>query len=380
MTSAEGIAVSEDATRPTRRAVLGGAVALSAGLSAAARAQRPVAQWARPRLGFGVIGLNHGHIYAQCEALMRGGGALTKFHAREEDLAAAFLARFPWAVRVADERAILEDRQIALVASSIVPDERAPLGVRAMRAGKDFMVDKPGMTTLEQLAEVRRVQAETGRIYSIAYSERFDNHATVRASELVAAGAIGDVVQTVGLGPHRIGEGRPDWFWDKARYGGILADIASHQVDQFLHFTGSTEAEIAAAQVGNFHHRDRPGFEDFGDVMLRGNGGAGYARVDWFTPAGLPVFGDGRLTIVGSEGYIELRKYVDIGGRPGGSHLFLVDQKGVHRIEAGDVELPYGRQLVDDVLDRTETAMSQAHCFLAMELALKAQAVAVRIT
>jgi len=333
----------------------------------------------RPRLRFGVIGLNHGHIFAQCNALIRGGAALTRFHAREDDLAAAFLEQFPWAVRVADEREILEDPAIALVASSIVPDQRAPLGVRVMRAGKDYMVDKPGMTTLAQLAEVRRVQAETRRIYSIAYSERFDNHATVRASELVAAGAIGDVVQTLGMGPHRVGSGRPDWFWDKPRFGGILTDIASHQVDQFLHFTGSTSAEVTAAQVGNFHHRDRPGFDDFGDLMLRGNGGAGYARVDWFTPDGLPAFGDGRLTIVGSDGYLELRKYVDIGGRPGGSHLFLVDKAGVRRIEVGGIELPYGRQLVDDVLGRSETAMTQAHCFLAMELALQAQAMAVRI-
>jgi hypothetical protein len=37
------------------------------------------------------------------------------------------------------------------------------------------------------------------------------------------------------------------------------------------------------------------------------------------------------------------------------------------------VDLPYGGQLVNDVLNRTETAMSQEHCFLATELALKAQ-------
>lgn len=369
-----------DLSGPTRRALLGGAVGLGLGVTLSARAQdRRAEQWARPRLKFGAIGLNHAHIVGQCEALIRGGGALTKFHAREDDLAADFLARFPSAVRVRDEREILEDPEIALVASAIVPDERAPLGIRAMRAGKDYMVDKPGMTTLAQLAEVRRVQAKTGRIYSIAYSERFDNHATVKASELVAAGAIGDVVQTLGLGPHRIGGGRPGWFWDKARYGGILTDIASHQIDQFLHFTGSTSAEVTAAQVGNFHHREHSGFEDFGDVMLRGDRGAGYCRVDWFTPDGLPVFGDGRLTIVGSEGYIELRKYVDIGGPPGGSHLFLVDGKGVRRIDASDTELPYGRQLIDDVLGRTETAMTQSHCFLAMELALRAQATAMRI-
>jgi predicted dehydrogenase len=359
---------------PTRRALLGGAVGLGLGYAAAARAQYGrVEQWAKPRLEFGVIGIDHSHIVGQCNALLRGGGALTKFHARDDALAAGFAEQFPWARRVSDEREILEDPNIALVASSIVPDERAPLGIRVMRAGKDYMADKPGMTTLEQLAEARRVQRETGRIYSSAYSERFDNHATEKASELVAAGAIGDVVQTVGLGPHRVGTGRPGWFWDKARFGGILCDIASHQIDQFLHFTGSTSAEITAAQIGNFHHKDHPGLDDFGDVMLRGDGGAGYCRVDWFTPDGLPAFGDGRLTIVGSEGYIELRKYVDIAGRPGGNHLFLVDQKATRYIDCKDVELPFGPRFVADVANRTETAMPQAHTFLAMELVLKAQ-------
>jgi predicted dehydrogenase len=356
-------------------------MALGLGLSSAARAQYGrVEQWDRPRLKFGAIGLNHSHIIGQCNALLRGGGALTKFHAVEDDLAAEFAQQFPQAKRVRDEREIIEDREIALVASASIPDERVPLGIRVMQAGKDFMADKPGITSLAQLAQVKRMQAETGRIYSIAYSERFDNHATVKASELVAAGAIGDVVQTMGLGPHRLRpETRPEWFWDKARFGGILTDIGSHQIDQFLHFTGSTQAEVTAAQIANFHHQDRPHFEDFGDIMLRGDKGAGYCRVDWFTPDGLDAFGDGRLTIIGSDGYIELRKYTDIAGRSGGSHLFLVDNKGVTHVQPGDIELPYGRQLVDDVLNRTETAMTQAHCFLATELALKAQRQAIRI-
>jgi predicted dehydrogenase len=264
--------------------------------------------------------------------------------------------------------------------SASIPNERAPLGVRVMRAGKDFMVDKPGITTLEQLAEVRRVQKETGRIYSICYSERLENRATVRAAELVKAGAIGRVIQTVGLGPHRMNpKTRPAWFFERERYGGILCDIASHQFDQFLYFTGSSRADVVFSQVGNLQHRDTPGLEDFGDATLRGNRGAGYIRVDWFTPDGLKSWGDGRLTILGSDGFIEIRKNIDIAGREGGSHLFLVDQKETRYLDCKDQELPYGRQLVDDVLNRTETAMAQAHCLLATELALLAQKNAQRI-
>lgn len=340
---------------------------------------RPAGAQPAARLKFAAIGLNHGHIYDICNALIAGGGELAAFHAAEDDLATAFQQRFPNARRTRDQRAILDDRRIKLVACAAIPDQRADIALRAMRAGKDVVADKPGATTLDQLAELKRVQAETQRIYAIMFSERFENRATVRAGELVKAGAIGDAVQTVGLGPHRIHPpARPDWFWDAARYGGILADIGSHQFDQFLFFTGSTRAEIVAAQAGNFHHRERPAFQDFGDAMLRGDGGTGYIRVDWFSPAGLPVFGDGRLTILGSEGYLELRKYVDIGGRDGGDHLFLADKNGVQRVDCAGVDLSYGRLLIDDVLNRTETTMPQAHCFLAMELALQAQAMATR--
>jgi predicted dehydrogenase len=332
-------------------------------------------------LRFAVIGINHAHIHSQIGAVQRAGGELVWFFAKEPDLSAAFAKRYP-AVRTAkSETEILEDGSVQLVLSAAIPDERAPIGIRVMQHGKDYMADKPGITTLAQLAEVRKVQAATKRIYSIMYSERFENRATVRAAELVKAGAIGQVLQTVGLGPHRMNpKERPAWFFDKARYGGILCDIASHQADQFLYFTGSTSADIVASQVGNLHNPQYPNFEDFGDVMLRGNGGAGYIRVDWFTPDGLSTWGDTRLTILGTDGYIEVRKNIDVAGREGDNHLFLVDQKGTRYVDCKDVALLYGQQLVADVFNRTETAMTQQHCFLAMELVLKAQQQAQRIT
>jgi predicted dehydrogenase len=242
------------------------------------------------------------------------------------------------------------------------------------------MVDKPGMTSLEQLAAVREAQASTRRIYSVMYSERLENRATVHAAELVRGGAIGRVVQTIGTGPHRMNPAqRPPWFFEREKYGGIICDIGSHQFDQFLYFTNSAKAEIVASQIGNINHSQYPGIEDFGDVMVRGDGFTVYIRVDWFTPAGLSTWGDARLFVLGTEGYLEVRKNLDIAGRSGDSHLFLVDQKGTRYIDCQDVVLPYGRLLVNDILDRTETAMSQQHCFLAMELALLAEKNAQRI-
>lgn len=326
------------------------------------------------RIRFSVIGMNHGHINSQIGAVTRGGGEFVSYYAKEPALMADFAKRYPQAKPAKSEAEILDDKSIQLVLSAGIPVDRAPLGIRVMKAGKDYMSDKPGITTLDQLAEVRKVQKATGRIYSIMYSERFENKATVKAGELVKAGAIGNVIQTIGLGPHRMTpKSRPEWFFEKDKYGGIICDIGSHQFDQFLYFTGTTKADILASEVGNVHHPQYPGLEDFGDVMLRGDGGMGYIRVDWFTPDGLKSWGDGRLTILGTDGFIEIRKNIDPGGREGGSHLFITDNKETRYIDSTGVNLPYGEQLVNDVLNRTETAMTQEHCFLATELALKAQ-------
>lgn len=331
-------------------------------------------------LKFSVVGVNHDHIYAQVEAARRGGGELVSFYAKEPELATAFSKHYPDVKLAGSEKEILEDPSIKLILSASIPNERAPLGIEVMRHGKDFMVDKPGMTTLEQLAEVRSTQKSTQRIYSIMYSERLENRATVRAAEMVRAGAIGRVLQTIGTGPHRISlSQRPPWFYERERYGGVLCDIGSHQFDQFLYFTNSTKAEIVASQIGNLNHPQYPGLEDFGDVMVRGDHGTGYIRVDWFTPDGLATWGDGRFFVLGTDGYFEIRKNIDIAGRNLGSHLFLVDQKNTRYIDSQDVPLPYGEQLINDVLDRTDTAMNQEHCFYAMELALKAEQQAQRI-
>ena len=343
--------------------------------------QPAVKQFEESRIKFSVIGINHAHIYGQVNAVIRGGGQLVSLYAKEADLVAEFTKRFPQVKVANSEKEILEDRSIQLILSSAIPVDRAGIGIRAMQHGKDYMSDKPGITSLEQLEEVRKVQQQTNRIYSIMYSERFENKATVKAGELVKEGAIGNVIQTVIMAPHRMSaKDRPQWFFDKKYFGGVITDIGSHQFDQFLYFTNSDKADIITSQVGNVAHPQYPQFEDFGDIMLRGNGGTGYIRVDWFTPDGLKTWGDGRLTILGTKGYIEVRKNIDIAVHPNGNHLYVVNDKDTQYIDCNNVELPYGKQLVDDVLNRTETAMTQHHCFLATELALKAQKVAQKLS
>jgi predicted dehydrogenase len=337
---------------------------------------------AKHSIRFAVCGMSHDHIYGMVGAIQRGGGELVAAYGEEPDKIAAFTKRYPDVKWVKSEADILNDGSIQLVLSSTIASHRAPLGVRVMEHGKDYLSDKPGVTTLEDLAAVRRTIAETHRIYGIMYSERLEVKAAVKAGELIQAGAIGRVIQTINIAPHQVrqkhgdaggGSSRPEWFWNPDEYGGILCDIGSHQVDQFLYYTGSTEAQVVASQVANVAHPDRPRFQDFGDMMLRGNRGMGYVRLDWFTPDGLGTWGDGRLFVLGTEGYMELRKYVDVAVRSEGNNLFIVDQKQARYIDCRNLTLPFGPQFVADIVNRTHTAQDRTQCLLAAELAIRAQ-------
>ena len=338
---------------------------------------------------FGVCGISHDHVHGMIGAVNRGGGELVAWWGAEPDKRAEFLHRYPNAIAARSQDEVLHDPSIQLVLSSQIANQRAGIGVRAMQAGKDFLSDKPGITTLEDLALVRRTIKGTGRIYAIMYSERLEVKAAVYAGELIQKGAIGKVIQTINIAPHQViqpagdnggGAPRPGWFWEDIQYGGILCDIGSHQIDQFLFYTGSTKAEVVAAQIANVRHPQYPHFQDFGDMMLRGDHGLGYVRLDWFTPDGLGTWGDGRLFVLGTEGYIEVRKYADVAVSPKGNNLFLVDRRHARYIDCNNGPLPFGPQFVGDIIHRTHIAQDQAQCLLAAELSILAQQSAHRVS
>ena len=331
---------------------------------------------------FAAVALDHGHINGQCNGLLEAGAELRWVFDPDPQKVEAFRKSFPMArvARSLDE--VLEDPTVNLVAAAAVPSERGTLGTKVMRAGKNYFTDKTPFTTLDQLAEARSVAAETGRKYMVYFSERLHVECAVFAGELVQQGAIGRVVNVLGLGPHRLNvQSRPAWFFEKAKYGGILCDIGSHQIEQFLFFAGASDASVTSARVANYANRQYPELEDFGDATLvADNGATFYFRVDWLTPGGLRTWGDGRTLILGTEGYIEMRKYIDISREGDGDHLFLVNgEQEQHFALHGKVGFPFFGQLVLDCLNGTENAMTQEHAFKAAELCLKAQAVAVRV-
>ena len=330
------------------------------------------------------VALEHGHIYGMCNGLTEAGATLKWVYDPDPKKVEAFLQKFPQAKAAQSEEEVLADPGVKLVCGAAVTSERCALGLRVMAAGKDYFTDKAPLTTLEQLAAAREMTAKTGRKYMIYYSERLHVEAAVFAGQLIEQGAIGRVFHVDGFGPHRIGDPkkRPDWFYQHEKYGGILCDIGSHQIEQFLFYTGAEDAEIEFSQVANYNHPEYPELEDFGDaVLVADNGATQHFRVDWFTPDGLSTWGDGRIFIEGTEGYIELRKYVNVGNNDGiGNHVYLVNKDGEQYFDVnGKVGYPFFGQLILDCINRTENAMTQEHAFKAAELCVKAQMKAVQV-
>jgi predicted dehydrogenase len=332
---------------------------------------------------FAAACLDHGHIYGQCNGLVEAGGTLRYVYDSDPKKVAAFVEKYPQAKPVDSLETILDDPEIRLVAAAAVPYDRGPLGLRVLQSGKDYFTDKTPFTSLEQLEKAREITARTGLKYMVYYSERLHNECSIYAGDLIAGGAIGRVIQVIGLGPHRLNApSRPAWFFEKAKYGGILCDIGSHQIEQFLFYTGAQDAEVTEARVGNLGNPAHPELEDYGHAnLVADNGATCHFRVDWFTPDGLRSWGDGRAIVLGTKGYIELRKNIDVARETGSNQLFLVNAEGEKQFSLdGSVGFPFFGKLILDCLNRTENAMTQRHAFKAAELCLKAQAQALRIT
>jgi len=336
---------------------------------------------------FAAAYLDHGHIYGQVNGLLSAGASLTKVYDPDPAKVAAFCKTFPAARAVERFEDLLADATLHLIAAAAIPDQRADIGAQVMAAGKDYFTDKSPFTTLDQLAATRARVAETGRRYFVYYSERIHNEAAWHAGEMVAQGAVGDVIQVLNIAPHRLSAStRPEWFFQKQRYGGIITDIGSHQVEQFLTYSGAVDARVNFAAVRNHANPATPELEDFGEFSLSGmraatipaaRGPSFYARIDWYTPGGSPVWGDGRTFILGTEGSLEVRKYMDVARSAPAAKVFYTSGETVEEIDClNQVGFPFFGQLVLDVLNNTDRAMSQSHIFKAAEISLQAQAFA----
>ncbi len=104
----------------------------------------------------------------------------------------------------------------------------------------------------------------------------------------------------------------------------------------------------------------RQGFEDFAELVLATPSVRGYVRLDWFTPDGLPTWGDGRFFVVGTEGTLELRKNLDIEGRAGTDHMFVANSTATRYVDCSKLPVTYYRDFLRDIAERTRNRHAAA--------------------
>ena len=215
---------------------------------------------------FSAVRLDHGHIYGMCNGLTEAGGTLKYVYDPDERKVAAFLKAFPQARAARSEEEALNDPDTHMIAGAAVTSERCALGLKAMAAGKDYFTDKAPFTTMAQLRSAEEAVKRTGRKYMVYYAERLHDEGSILAGYIADSGEIGRVISVTGFGPHRLGApGRPAWFFQREKYGGILCDIGSHQFEQFLTYAKEEDATVTASRIANFAHPEYPELEDFGD-------------------------------------------------------------------------------------------------------------------
>ena len=333
---------------------------------------------------FSVIGLNHGHINGQAKGLLDSGKwKLKHVFAEEDDLREAFVARFPDVTVAESVEQVLADEEVELIASASINAHRGPLAVQSLRAGKHFFVDKPCVTTLEQMEEIKKAVEETGLKWFAFFGEMLTHVGVKWVRQELEKGNLGEPVHFMGLGPHTLRiNGRPDWMFNRELHGGILNDIASHQIAQFGYWM-MQDPIPQFSRVGNLHHPHKPEFEDFGDATLLGSKGAtGYIRADWFTPEGLPAFGDIRQQLITTDAYVEHRKTIDIGdpqGGRGGKLIVTRMNKGPEIIDLSKTPMTFFDDLTADVENGSETAIPFDLGYKASKAILEMQRDAVRL-
>lgn len=332
---------------------------------------------------FAVIGLDHGHIYAMTNGLLEAGAELIWVYDEDPSKMEAFLATYPQAKSAPSIGHILQDSNIALIASAIKPSLRCDLGLAVLESKKHYFCDKPGMLSMIETKRVRSACERTGKRYFIYFGERIHVEGALYVQNLIEQGVLGDVLSVNILAPHRLNKSsRPSWFFNPEENGGILVDIGSHQLEQFLTYTNSRWAKVLHSSIANYHTPDYPDFKDYGQCILVGERGTTcYFRVDWFTPDGMGAWGDGRVFIVGTKASVEIRKYLDVAKSNQGDQVYLVDEQGEHHIETyGTLGFPFFGAMILDCMHGTERAITQEHTLLAMELAIQAQEMATILT
>ena len=326
---------------------------------------------------FAVVGARHSHILGQAQALADAGACAAMIWEPDDRAYAAFARAFPDVERVHDLDVILCADAIGFVTAAPIAAERAWLGIQCLEAGKDYLVDKPGVLTRFELEAVQHACERTGRRFIVWFHERLSSPATLAALDLVHAGTIGDLVGCTILAPHQLRPSeRPDWFWAPEFAGDIIVDLGSHHFDLLLEATGNAPLEVTSAVADCVHFSEHDGFLDLATVTVVGPNFQATIHLDWLSPDTLGTWGAGRIFFRGTRGYLEVRREIDLAGRPGSNHLLWVNESGSHREQWDGRTLRFASDYLADLASGAHTAIDPDRWRQASRLALDASELA----
>ncbi|MHB9023290.1 MAG: Gfo/Idh/MocA family protein [Armatimonadota bacterium] len=242
-------------------------------------------------VGSGSMGQRHAHSCIQGGVDVR----LTHVVSAHQEHAEALANSLPGRVAATTEyQAVLDDPAVDIVDICIPTALHCEFTLRAARAGKHVLCEKPMAVTLDEADAMIAACREAGVQLMIAHVLRFWP-GYVAAVDAIKAGRIG-AVRSIGCRrlSHAIPRGTsPSWFFDPARGGGAVRDLAVHDYD-VINWLAGLPTQVAA--VGDVNHFS---------ALLTLRGGV-FAQVE--ASFRMPTSNSSAMTlrVVGEEGVVTL--------------------------------------------------------------------------
>lgn len=284
---------------------------------------------------------------------------------REEDvsrLSARCESRGQRPVLYDDYRAMLDRVQPDVVCVNPFFYLNSEVALECVRRGIHVFCEKPLALDFRSLEQLRNEHAASGVRLGMMLNYRYDPRFRT-ASALVRGGRIGAVATGYAQKSYRFGV-RPDYYRQRATFGGLIPWVGIHAIDWFRYVSGIGYTSVAASH-SNLGQPDYPGLEDSASCLFTlANGGSATMCFDYLRPMGAKTHGDDRLRVVGTEAILEIRE--DIG-------LVILDESGENPVETSAPPRGLFEDFLAGVREGTDCLISADDAFEVTRIALEAR-------
>ena len=234
-------------------------------------------------IGVGFWGRNHARVYMEIpEAELIGVCDIDAKRAKET-------AEKYGVEAYTDSKKLLKRNDVDAVSICTWTTTHAKETIRALKAGKNVLVEKPIASTVREAKQIVKMAENERLILMTGFIERF-NPGVERVIKTIEEGSIGDVVSAtsrrVSEWPERVGD------------VGVVKDSAIHDVDM-MRYIFDEDPKTVFAKTGKLRHKR---FEDYAQIMLTFNHGkTAFIEANWLTPYKVR-----KLIITGNKGIVNL--------------------------------------------------------------------------